>query len=231
MSLVACYSSSEEDGEGQGEIEDEVKQEDDVTTSEEDNESSSSLSCQENPFNKLPLPGEIFNKKTAFSSYLDINKRKISENSVFSNSFAQTEATVQQTLSKHKKLSEISTNNNDKRHRKKTVRKEENDKTKLCMHFFKHGSCKYQDKCKYSHTLMKQPEKALSSQEVVQPDITHKQELYKKSTKKRKESYDDDDDGDDESAASKSKAKKRPGLGNDIVPGKKVLKAYDKTYK
>ena len=222
MSLVTGYSSSEEES---------VK-----NVSNANNESSLSSSSssseleEEENFKTLPLPGAIFGKKASKINNLDINQRKLSENSVFSNSFAQSEATIQQTLSKHKTLSEVSPEKNNKRHRKK-IAKEEKKKLKLCMHFFKHGTCKYEEKCKFSHKLLnQQPEKPSLPVEEIQPDIIHKPELYKKSTKAKKEEEEFNVSDDGESCLIK-KAKKRPGLGNDIVPGKKVLKSYDKIYK
>ena len=227
MSLVVGYSSSESEEESvNNEKKESVRGEDQTSSS---SSSSSSENEEEHNF-RLPLPGAMFDKKSSKPNNLDINQRKLSENSVFSNSFAQSEATIQQTLSKHTKLSEISVEKNDKRRRKKIAR-EEQKKLKLCMHFFKHGTCKYGDKCKFSHKLLNQPAKAPAAEEAVQPDITHKPELYKKSKSAKKDELDFTPSDNEESFLSVKKAKKRPGLGNDIVPGKKVLKSYDKIYK
>ena len=227
MSLVVGYSSSESEEEPTN---DQNKQS--IIDKNKTSSSSSSSENEEEQNFKLPLPGVMFNKKSSKPNNLNINQRKLSENSVFSNSFAQSEATIQQTLSKHTKLSEISPQKDDKHQRKKMAR-EEQKKLKLCMHFFKHGTCKYGDKCKFSHKLLNQPEKisVASEEESVKPDIIHKPELYKKSKSAKKEELDFIPSEDDECSPSIKKAKKRPGLGNDIIPGKKVLKSYEKSYK
>jgi len=226
MSLVAnysCSSSEESETEDGSEEKQENRKEKEIppllsTDGSSDEESESEV-------NKLPLPSAILKQKGEHKlPELNVNKRKLSQNSIFSDPFAQSNASIEQTLSKHKRLTETKDQEPNKRQRKKQAKESEVKKTKLCVKFFKSGTCKFGDKCKFAHKLLSQQE---HSMEFKEPDIVSQPDLVKKKKKNNNFMASTNDPNSEDEGQSVSK-KKRPGLSNNLVPGKKVLQNYDK---
>ena len=127
-SLVADYKSSESSD-----------------TSENDEAEYSSF--------KLPLPSlsDLVQTGEKFSSSNDLQKRKYNKNSVYMNPYLKAEEESLSTLLKHGPLVDVKLEEKKDKHFSKKIKK-----SKLCAYFFKYGSCKFTDKCKFLHSLQNQ---------------------------------------------------------------------------
>lgn len=217
MSLVAGYDSSSE-----SEIESKTNDDD---SSENDSEEVS----DEKESSFLPLPKSLTAKK------VDKDARKLNTNSVYSNPYYKQQSDSLKVLSKHTNLSAIEILKKDKQKKKKFEQKK---KQKLCTHYFKHGTCKYENECKFLHSLREVESESPGGSAIVTsvvPSLAKEASISKKLIKKSNQvqnvnyinneieipaEVDDDWDGETKLR------KKRPGLSDTIVPSKKALKMY-----
>lgn len=232
MSLVADYNSSEE------------------SSSENESESKSTK--------KLPLPSLTSVSKTAGKSSLFIQDRKLSSNSVYSNPYLQSEERKMSILTKHGPLVNTKEESEqEKRFNKRQEKKKEKEPKKICLHFFKKGTCKYGDACKFLHSIAKTgtshtddttncrveknscySQNIENSSVTKQPSVTNT--LKKKSERVCNVAYiqnectsaagDTVDDTDDAlwEGIENNKRKRRVGLSDTVVPSKRAINVYER---
>ena len=229
MALVADYSSSSSNDE----------------TSESENES-------EDENKPLPSLSEL-------PGFSDIQKRKLTTNSVYSNPFIHKQEETLANLSKHTSLSSARVETvEEKKFRKRQERikskQAEKAKLKLCTHFFKRGTCKYGDSCKYLHSLPKDEEsdsKDSTQQTEQNKELVHTSNTSVSYSSKQKskqninKNYMNNKNVASEETSSvvsetddliweggnSNKTRKRLGITDSVVPSKKAFAAYERLSK
>ncbi|XP_066995755.1 uncharacterized protein [Anabrus simplex] len=133
------------------------------------------------------------------------------KNSVFSNPFVEAEEAKKAILEKHVKMTPT-----------KDEIKMINGK-KICWNFRK-GRCRFGHKCKFAHDSDLQ----VSNSEVpCDSDVTNSEEVLPSLPNTVVPIVDEEIDNDSENTNSVNK-KKRPGLCQTLIPGKKVMKMFKK---
>ncbi|XP_012558593.1 uncharacterized protein LOC105845403 [Hydra vulgaris] len=206
-----------------------------------DYKSSESSSSSENEEierpTKLPLPSlsDLVGEK---SSYTDLQKRKLINNSVYMNPYLKAEEESLSKLSKHRPLVDIKPEVKKEKHFSK-----KKNKLKLCAYFFKHGTCKFADQCKFLHSLQNNLETEKNKASFPEASLSKETTVSKKSIERSSKikniaflenaelakvtNISETDDSIWENK--KIHTKKRVGLTDNIVPPKKALKAYKMT--
>ena len=129
--------------------------------------------------------------------------------SIFHNPYREEHELNICTLSRHVLPSE----NSDKQN--KSVSSEQ--KT-ICRRFAAKGRCRFENKCKFSHAVSES--KPYKSREYQHTESSYRSKL----TGNAGGIFDDDND----SITGERKKRKRPGLGNHLIPSKKVVAMYNR---
>lgn len=156
--------------------------------------------CFSTPVSKAPLPTPSFLKST--SQNTDIPK-----GSVFTNPYIQAEHEKQAILEKHVKM--VETKDNVKLINGK----------KICWNYRK-GKCRFGHNCMYAHDsdLQKSVEQLEAENQIQQTVLCQSKKVPQPSAQELKQIQ-------SEAVMNKQK-RKRPGLAQGLVPGKKVIKEY-----
>lgn len=228
MSLVANYDSNSSS-----------------STEENDQEEEKEDDDNNKPKQKFKLPDLNINDVTCAKtkSFADTQQRKFNSNSVYSNPYIKQQEESLSIISKHKELSEEQQKQNHSRHKKNSDKKKR-DKLKLCMNFFKKGTCKYGDKCKFLHSIITDDVAAEDEDggaNVSTPGVNVSKEpcKYKTgnlSTNPPPGTFDeppvlDTDDVTWEGGGVIKDSRKRIGLSDNVVPSKRALKMYKQQQK
>lgn len=233
MSLVANYSSSDDDND------DENKEK----TSASESDSDSGEEKQE--LTKLPLPSSLNVKSGKAKSMEALRARKTKDNSVYTNRYIREEEQSLAAISKHTSLTAKPEETAEDRKQKK--RKEKKRIDKPCIQFFKRGKCKYENDCKFLHSIANNDNNDVdnstnnSAVPNYAPDISSDASVCETLKKKNKEiqnihylnnehvEIQNEVLGTDDlywEGNKEAVKKKRPGLPDRIVPSKKALKMY-----
>lgn len=160
--------------------------------------------CFSTPAPKTPLPTPSFLKHNTQSG-------NIPKGSVFINPYIQAENEKQAILEKHVKMVETKDN-------VKVI----NGK-KICWNYRK-GKCRFGHNCMYAHDsdLQKSAQQLEAENQVQQTVLCQSQKVPQPSVQELKQI---------QSEAVLNQKRKRPGLTQGLVPGKKVMKEYLKQRK
>ncbi|KAH0553270.1 putative uncharacterized protein DDB_G0272194 [Cotesia glomerata] len=221
-SLVADYgtsSGSESDSEGvkiipkvanddeDDDDDDEDEDEDDITETNQHDDDSNIKNSYNN--NKLPLPTPDFNATPTLKT------------SVFTNPFVEAEKAKSAILEKHVKMTPTLDDT-------KMI-----NGRKICWNYRK-GRCRFGHNCTFAHDSdLHRSAAELEAIRTPQETVicqTHfnNQKIYYLNSDHDDNSKDNDNDDDeiDQENNQMVKRKKRPGLSQSLIPGKKVLKMY-----